>query len=97
MNSVAGVLGLVLRARKYAVGEIILKEMRENHVKLLLLSAEIGDNNRKKYIDKCSFYHVPYVFVDELILNEVLGNRNWKAIAVLDGGFAQKLQACLKG
>lgn len=97
MNELTGLLGLLLRSRRFAAGDIILKEMRAHHVKLLLLSSDIGDNGRKKMLDKCTFYHVPHVFIEYDVLNQVLGRRNWKAIAVLDEGFAQKLQTCLKG
>lgn len=97
MNEAAGLLGLLLRSRRFATGDVIMKEMRSHHVKLLLLSDTIGENSRKKMLDKCAYYHVPYVYVDELILNQVLGRRNWKTIAVLDEGFAKKLHACLKG
>lgn len=97
MNDAFGVLGLASRARRIATGEIVFRELRAHHVKLLVLAADIGENGKKKLLDKCSYYHVPYVFMDGAQMNQAIGDRNRKSVAILDEGFAQKLHACLKG
>ena len=90
------ILGLAARARKIATGETVMKQLRSGS-KDVLLSKDMGDNGKKKLLDKCSFYHVPYVFMECDEINQAIGDRNRKSVAILDEGFAQKLQTCLKG
>ncbi len=97
MNNVIGILGLAARARKIATGEIVLKKIRSNQAYLLIVADDIGENGKKKLIDKCVYYHVPYVFMNVEDLNIAIGDKNRKSVAILDRGFAQKLHACLKG
>ena len=92
-----GTLGLAARARKIATGEIVLKKLRSNEVKLVILAEDIGENGKKKLTDKCAHYKVPHVFMNGEDLNEAIGDKNRKSVAILDEGFAQKLHACLKG
>lgn len=97
MLNASGLLGLAARSRLITTGETIYKQFRSNKIKLIILSAEIGDNSKKKLTDKCSFYHVPYVFMDDDEMNQAIGSRNKKSVAILDEGFAEKLHTCLKG
>lgn len=97
MKDVTGILGLAARARKTATGEIVYTQLRARHVHLLILAEDIGDNAKKKLNDKCSFYKVPCVYMDGAFMNMAIGDRNRKAIAILDKGFAEKIAACLKG
>ncbi|WP_115714725.1 L7Ae/L30e/S12e/Gadd45 family ribosomal protein [Amedibacterium intestinale] len=97
MNNAMGILGLAARARKIATGETVMKQLRSGKVKLVILSKDMGDNGKKKLLDKCSFYHVPYAFMECDEINQAIGDRNRKSVAILDEGFAQKLQTCLKG
>ena len=96
MSDVAGTLGLAARARKTATGESVYTQLRARHVHLLILAEDIGDN-KKKVNDKCNFYKVPCVYRDGALMNMAIGDRNRKAIAILDKGFAEKIAACLKG
>lgn len=97
MNKVSGVLGLAKRARKIASGDSIWKSIQSKGAKLVLISDDIGDNQKKKLIDKCSYYKVSYCFISSELLNQAIGEYNKKAIAILDEGFATKLQTYLKG
>ena len=97
MNSVVGTLGLARRARKCASGDDVIKSIQKQRAKLVIIAQDCGENMRKKIIDKCTFYHVPYVFLDADTLNLALGTANRKSVAILDEGFAQKLHTCLKG
>lgn len=97
MNNAIGVLGLAARARKIATGETVMKQLRSGKVKLVILANDMGENGKKKLLDKCSFYNVPYVYMEYNEMNQAIGNRNRKSVAILDEGFAQKLQTCLKG
>ena len=92
MKDVTGILGLAARARKTATGEIVYTQLRARHVHLLILAEDIGDNAKKKLNDKCSFYKVPCVYMDGALMNMAIGDRNRKAIAILDKGFAEKIK-----
>lgn len=97
MKDVQGLLGLAARARKVTSGETIYRQLAQRHVHLLIMAEDIGANAKKKLTDKCSFYNVCYVYMDGLQMNIAIGDRNRKAIAILDKGFAEKIAACLKG
>lgn len=97
MSNVAGILGLALRARKAAFGEQVLKSIQGQQAKLVVISDTCGNNTRKKLVDKCSFYHIPYIFIEDDIISQISGRWNRKSIAILDQGFADSIQGCLKG
>lgn len=96
-NQVAGLLGLATRARKIACGDTVMKSIQNQSAKLVILTDTCGSNNKKKLIDKCTYYQIPHVVMNEIVLNTAIGEWNRKFVAVLDEGFAQKLHACLKG
>ena len=85
MNDVQGLLGLAAKARKLSFGDSGMKDIRAKKAKLVIMSADIGENSHKKLVDKCTYYHM------------AIGQRNRKFIVILDEGFAQKLHTCLKG
>lgn len=97
MKDMTGILGLVARARRTTTGETVYTQSRARHVHLLILAENIGGNAKKKLNDKCNFYKVPCVYMDGALMNMAIGDRNRKAIAVFDRGFAEKIAACLKG
>ena len=97
MNDAVGILGLALRSRSLCSGEIIFKKISSKVASLLILADDIGENSKKKYLDKCRFYQVPYVFMDHDEMGRALGGRNRKAVLILNKGFGEKLSICLKG
>ena len=97
MSNLNGLLGLARRARKIASGDSVLKSLQNKSAKLVLICEDTGNNTKKKLIDKCTYYEVPYGFIDSTILNQAIGEYNKKAVSILDEGFAKKLQTCLKG
>lgn len=86
-----------MRSRKCVTGDKVLKSISQQDAKLIIISNACGDNAKKKLLDKCAYYNIPYVFMDDTELNEAIGTWNRKYIAILDDGFANKLHACLKG
>lgn len=88
-------LGLANRARKLVTGEdSILKNIRNNKVKLVIIATDASDNAKKKYKDKCSFYNVKCVesgTVEEL--SYAISKINRVAIGVCDQGFTKGLLA----
>ena len=96
-SEVYGLLGLAARSRKISSGDIAMSDLRSNSAKLMILADDIGNNSKKKLLNKCEYYHIPFVYMDADVMNHAIGTSNRKFIAILDEGFAQKLHACLKG
>ena len=91
------IIGLAYRARKVSIGEeVILKDIQFRRAKLILLAEDISNQTKKKLVNKCETYKVPYVEVDDRhTLASAIGKTNRVAIAILDQGFATKIQSLL--
>ncbi|MRX70633.1 YlxQ family RNA-binding protein [Bacillus lacus] len=90
-------LGLANRARKVVSGEeLVIKEVRQSRAKLVILSEDASDNTAKKVTDKCHFYQVPLVKVeDRYTLGQAIGKDARVTVAIVDQGFAAKLRSLL--
>lgn len=90
-------LGLAARARKVVSGEeLVVKEIRHNKAKLVLLATDASNNSSKKIQDKCTFYNVEYhVFGDRYQLGNAIGKEARVALAIVDSGFAKKMSSLL--
>ncbi|MEG0077952.1 MAG: ribosomal L7Ae/L30e/S12e/Gadd45 family protein [Erysipelotrichaceae bacterium] len=98
MSDAKGLLGLASSGRKISTGETVFHSIRKNQAKLVIIGDDLGNNTRKKLVDKCTFYKIPYVFYESSkLLGEAIGDYNKKYVAILDEGFAKKLEICLKG
>ncbi|MEF9961448.1 MAG: ribosomal L7Ae/L30e/S12e/Gadd45 family protein [Erysipelotrichaceae bacterium] len=98
MSNTKGLLGLAASSRKISTGEMVFVSIRKKQAKLVIIGDDLGNNTRKKLIDKCTFYEIPYVFYESSkLLGEAIGDYNKKYVAILDEGFAKKLEVCLKG
>ena len=86
-----------MRSRKCVSGDEVIKSIQNQRAKLIIITHDCGNNTKKKLLDKCAYYGIPYVFMDFAELNEAIGTWNRKCIAIQDKGFADKLHACLKG
>ncbi|UOR12692.1 YlxQ family RNA-binding protein [Halobacillus amylolyticus] len=96
-GSYLNIIGLALRAGKVTLGEEhIVKDIQRGRAKLVLVANDTGKQTMKKLTDKCSSYHIPcYVVDDRETLSQAMGKSGRVAIAVLDQGFAKKLQSLL--
>lgn len=90
-------LGLANRARKVISGEeLVVKEVRQKRAKLVLLSQDASANTMKKVTDKCNYYQVPFMTVeDRYQLGKAIGKEARVVVAVNDAGFAAKLKTLL--
>lgn len=96
MSNYLNILGLSFRAGKCTTGEdAIIRDIRNQKAKLILLASDIGKQTKKKITDKCNYYKVPYLIVNEdrEILSQKIGKSQRVAIAILDTGFAKKIQS----
>ncbi|WP_261132895.1 YlxQ family RNA-binding protein [Bacillus sp. Marseille-Q3570] len=93
-SSWESLLGLANRAGKCVSGEeLVVKEIRQQRAKMILLAEDASANTRKKLIDKCTYYQVPYYIVpNRYELGNAIGKEQRVTVAVIDNGFAQKLK-----
>ena len=87
-------LGLIYRAKMLITGEeLVVKGIQKKNIHFVLLSEDASDNTKKKIINKCNFYEIPYAVIGS---RELLGNAIGKAervvIGIADKGFAKKIQ-----
>ena len=70
--------------------------MKQN---LLLLQMMLVLILRKKFTDKCHFYHVDYFIVDENIetISKAVGKNNRVALGIINQGFAKKIKELIGG
>jgi ribosomal protein L7Ae-like RNA K-turn-binding protein len=96
-NQWMSILGLANRARKIISGEeLTVKQIQSGKAKLILLSADASPNTTKKITDKCKSYEIPYKLVeDRHLLGQAIGKEARVVVAVLDIGFANKLEMLL--
>jgi ribosomal protein L7Ae-like RNA K-turn-binding protein len=96
-NRWMSLLGLANRARKVISGEeLVIKEVRNGKAKIVILSQDASDNTRKKISDKCRYYNVPLVSVDDRYsLGQAIGKEARVVVALADNGFAKKLSELL--
>ncbi len=97
MSDVSGILGLAKRSGNMILGDGVIKSIQSRKARLVIITSECGANTKKKLIDKCMFYDIPYVSIAEDTFNQSIGTHNRKAAAIANEGFAQKLYTCLKG
>ncbi|MCF3942394.1 L7Ae/L30e/S12e/Gadd45 family ribosomal protein [Oceanobacillus alkalisoli] len=96
MNNYLNLLGLAFRAGKCSVGEdAILRDVRSEKAKLVILARDTGDRTKKRITDKCKYYRIPYIIVedDRETLSNAIGKSQRVAIAILDAGFAKKISS----
>lgn len=93
-KSYLNLVGLAYRAGKCTVGEEnILKELRANKVKLLLIAKDCSAATKKRFIDKCNTFKVPYMEADNReTLAHAIGKNERVAVAINDKGFAKSIQ-----
>ena len=87
-------LGLAMRARKIATGDVLLKSIRQKKVDFVIIAEDASDNTKKKYIDKCTYYHIDYCVMGQSEeLSQAIGKNNRVALGILDKGFANKIKS----
>ena len=93
MNNIYNFLGLAFRANKVITGESVLKGIRSKRVDLVIIASDASENTKKKYIDKCQFYHVDYLILeDSTHLSNAIGKANRMVFGITDRGFSRTLK-----
>lgn len=97
-NNYLSIVGLAFRARKCSIGEDnIVKDIQNKRAKLVLLANDIGPQTKKKLTDKCKYYEIPWIVIDEdrEVLSKAIGKTKRVGVAILDAGFAAKIKSLL--
>ena len=98
LNNLSSFLGLMQRSGNITYGETLIEEIRKNKVFVTLIASDIGETSKKKIVDKCTFYHIPYFIVlDKQSLSNSIGKGNVSAVGVRSIGGANKIINMLKG
>lgn len=83
-----------MRAGKVVSGEeLVLKAIRSNQAKVVVLSEDASPNTAKQIKDKCNFYHVDILSIDNReMLGHAIGKDQRVVVAITDDGFANKMK-----
>lgn len=86
------------RSGNISYGETLIEEIRKNKVFVVIISNDIGDTSKKKIVDKCTYYKIPYFIVlDKQSLSNAVGKGNISSVGVRSIGGANKIINMLKG
>ena len=98
MNKIFNLLGLMQRAGKLITGEdLIVKNLKNNKIKLLVIAQDCGINTKKKLEDKANFYKVECInFSDIESISTAIGRDNRVAVGMIDEGFVKKFRQLLE-
>lgn len=97
MNNFYSNLGILRRANLLAFGEMLVSAIQANQIHMVVISEDASLKTRKMLIDKCNFYHCPYVIYSKREdISKAIGKHNVVAIGIKDKTFAKKIDEQLK-
>ena len=91
-------LSLSSKAGKVLSGEFQCEEgIRRQAARIVLVASDASGNTRKKFSDKCEFYHVPFFILDcgKAELGRAIGREQRSCAAVTDEGLAGIIEKSL--
>lgn len=96
-EKISNLAGLARRAGKITSGEdLVTKAIQKGTAQLVILAHDASPNLTKKIKDKSSYYQVALTEIfSEHELSAAIG-QNRKVIAILDAGFAKKMEQVMK-
>ena len=93
MNKYFQILGLARKAGKVKIGEKALESVKSGEAKLVLLASDASERTKKKVQNKCTFYQVNLVCIENsTLLSQSIGKTNCMMVAICDKGFAERLE-----
>ncbi|WP_280768938.1 YlxQ family RNA-binding protein [Salipaludibacillus daqingensis] len=94
----SSLLGLMQRARQLITGEeLVIKAIQSKKAHLVIIAADASENTMKKMTDKCLFYNIPYVVLDNRFeIGQAIGKAERVTVAILDKGFADKFLSLME-
>ena len=96
---VTNLLSMAARARRIVSGAFAVEEAaKKGQAVLLLIAEDTEPASQKKYEELARKYQIPHMrFLTKETLGACLGKPERAAAALLDAGFAKRLQALLEG
>ena len=93
-DNVLSMLGLARKAGKVVSGEFSTENaIREGSARLVIVSTDASDNTKKRFTNKCTYYHVPYYeYGTKESLGACIGLQIRTSVAVLDEGLASSIE-----
>ena len=87
-------LGIAAKAGKVASGGFQVEEAIPQHKAFFVMIAEdASDNTKKKFSDKCTYYHIPFVYAGTMdLLGNLIGKENRTVVAITDEGFSAQFK-----
>ena len=86
-----------MRSGNVSYGETLIEDIRKNKVFTVIISTDMGETSKKKIVDKCIFYQIPYfTILDKDSLSKAVGKGNISSVGVKSIGGANKIINMLK-
>ena len=97
MNKIYSMLGLASKAGKLVSGEeIVRNSIRQNKVKLLIISEDASDNTKKRFLNAAEYYKVPvYIWGSKEQLGFGIGKSNRSVVGISDDNFVKSIGSLL--
>ena len=79
-------------SKKIAFGDSMLPKIAKNRIKLIILANDIGETQKKRFLDKATFYKVPVIFYrDKDYLGNILHKGSISALGIEDLNLASAI------
>lgn len=88
-----GFLGICSKAGCILSGSFqVEKGIQTGEACFVLIASDASDNTRKKFVNKCDYYGIPYMITGTMdILSRAIGKKDKAVIAVTDSRMAEAL------
>lgn len=89
-NKALSMLSIATKAGKVVSGGFMVENaIQQGTAYLVIIAEDASGNTRKKFIDKCTYYDVPYrICADGESLGKTIGKQDRKVVAVTNEGLA---------
>lgn len=83
-------LSIAAKAGKVTSGGFMVEaSIQKGTAYLVIIALDASDNTKKKFIDKCTYYDIPYrICTDGESLGKSIGKQERKVVAVTNQGLA---------
>lgn len=82
------------RARQVSFGSMLIPSIQKKEAKVVIYSNRIGNNSKKKILDKCNSYGVPVFETDQM---DLISSGSIVAFGILDRSLANQVLEVRKG
>ncbi|AXK51264.1 L7Ae/L30e/S12e/Gadd45 family ribosomal protein [Spiroplasma alleghenense] len=91
-------LGMLQSSRGLTSGSMLFEGIKTNKIKLVIISSDMGESQKKKITDKCIFYKIEYYsdLISSEELSKSIGRENVKAVGVKNFNNARWLKEIIE-